>query len=323
MKTRSGRVYRALSYVGRNVAAPFAYATARRIIQNAQGRLAGRVVKPRSTLTPSVVSVQHDVSRRYRRKSMPRRKRQKWVRFTRKVSHSIMQQQPLQTYTNDIVGVQKTFAVNKQVTDGQLIGVVNSGNNDELFSLFKGAYGSALARTQIDKYKIFLKSMCLDMQVTNTGSAGLVLDVYQIIARKDNSDTNRVDIQYSNAFNEQAALSGGAVDPLNPATTPFQNSPFLSFWKIESKKEILLGVGQTTTLQIRIPYNRYLSGKRLETTNIIGGFTRGFLLQARGVPENNAGTGQLAAGNFTWMAQITCAYGVPPGSTTTDATNQA
>lgn len=326
MKTRSGRYYRALRYAG-TAAGAFAAQTAQRTISNLSQRLANRMSRTsqsgRSLNAPSVVSVQHDVTNRYRRKRMPRRKRKKWVGFCRKVSHSIMQLQPLQSYTVDYTGATKSWAVNVQTTDGQMIGAVASTGNDEILNIFKGAYGSALARTAMDKYKIFLKSMCLDLQITNVGSAGCVIDVHTLIARKDNSDTARVDVQYTNAFAEQNATSGGAVDGTNTATTPWQNPLFLSFWKILNKKQVLLGVGQSTTLQIRMPYNKYLSGKYIETCNVIGGFTRAILIQARGVPENNAGTPRLAAGSISWMAQLTAAFGVPPSSTTAAATNQA
>lgn len=320
MKTRSGRIYR---YAG-SAAAAFAAQTARRAVSNLSQRFADRIAGRRnaSQIVPSVVSVQHDVSNRYRRKRMPKRKRKKWVKFCRQVSHSIMQLQPLQSYTNDYSGANKVFGADTQMTDGQMIGCVATSNNDELLQIFKSAYGSALARTDIDKYKIFLKSMCLDIQITNTGSAGCVIDVYTLIARKSNSDTNRLDTMYFNAFAEQNTLSGGTKSSTNPATTPWQNPLFLTFWRILSKKEVLLGVGQSTTMQIRVPYNRYLSGKDLETNNILRGFTRAFLIQARGVPRIKAGGGtELADGNICWLAQFTAAFGVPPSSTTAAAVN--
>lgn len=330
MKTRSGRLYHAVNYVRRNVLTPFAFQTGQRIVANASQRLADSITGSRTgrrgdkAILPGVISTQHDVSGRYRRKRMPRRKRKRWVGFSRKVNHVVLQMQPLNTYTVDYPGAVKTIAVNTQVTDGQMIGGVSVTQNSELLDIFRSAFGSALGINSIDVYKIYLKSMCLDLQLRNSGTNALVVDVYTLMCRRNDKNAQRIDVQYVNDFAEQGAGSGGTVDVNNPATTPFQNSSFCKRWKILAKKEILLGAGQVSTMQIRIPHNRYLSGKLLEhNVGCIPGFTRAFLIQARGVPENNAGTARLCAGELTWMAQFTAAYGVPPSSKTFDTTAQA
>lgn len=321
MKTRSGRVLR---YVA-TAASAFGAQTARRAISNLSQRLANRAVGSKNAqrdIYPGVISTQHDVSMRYRRKRMPRRKRKRWVRFTRKVQHSIMQMQPLQSYTIDYPGAFKTIAVNTQVTDGQMIGGVSATNNNELLNIFRRAYGSTLSLSGIDKYKIFLKSMCCDFQLNNSGSSSIIVDVYHLICRTNDWAGNRIDVQYTNAFAESSAGSGGTVDSTNPATTPFQNATFCSLWKVLSKKEILLGAGQISTFQVRVPYNKYFNGKMLENNfAAVPGFTRAVLFQVRGAPENNAGTPRLAAGSFTWMCQFTASYGVPPSSTTSATTS--
>lgn len=326
MKTRSGLAY----HVGRLVrraspyATAFAAGVAQRALSNARNRIADRIVRPKAIL-PGVISTQHDVAGRYRRKRMPRRKRKKWIGFSRKVSHSIMQLQPLLSYTYDIIGPRKQFSANTQVTDGQMLGVVEATNNNEILQMFRAAYGALLTRSTLDKYRLFVKSLCLDVQITNTGLGSIIIDVYTVIARQNSSLTGRIDVQYTDAFAEQSLLpGGGTVDPANPSTTPFQNPLFCSLWKILSKKEILLGAGQTTTMQLRIPYNRYLSGKYMENVNILKNFTRAFLFQGRGTPEypGTGGVGQLRAGEFTWMAQITCAFGLPPTAAVSASTRQ-
>lgn len=278
----------------------------------------------KSAIDAGVISTQRDFATRYVRKRMPRRRRKRWVRFGKRVQHVIMQTQPLQTYTVDYAGAVKSFAVNLQTTDGQMLGGVSPSNNDELLQVFKAVYGSALTISTIDKYKIFLKSMCLDVQLKNTGTSTVIVDVYTLLCRKSDKDSNRIDVSYTNAFAEQSAGSGGTVSATNPSTTVFQNPLFCSMWKILGKKEMLLGAGQTSTLQMRIPYNRWLNGKLLENNlQAIPGLTRAYLFQMRGAPENNVGTARLAAGEVTWMCQCTVAFGVPPSSTTGATTSNA
>lgn len=276
----------------------------------------------RSFIEPSAITTQHDSSTRYRRKRMPRRRRKQWVSFTKRVQHVMLQSQPLQSYCIDDIGGTKTVAIDTQVTDGQMLGGTQATNNDELFKIFQAAYGGGLTTSTVDKYKLFVKSMCLDVQLTNIhATKACVVDVYTLLARKSINTATRIDVQYTNAFAEQGALSIGTVSSANVASTVFQNGPFLEMWKVLDKREILLGVGQTTTLQLRIPYNRYVSGKQIEiNSSMIPGFTRAFLFQMRGVPEDNAGTPRLAATQVAWKGQCTVVYGVPPSSTISDAT---
>lgn len=276
----------------------------------------------RNAIQSSVITTQKDLSSRYRRKSMPKWKRRKWRSFTKRVQHVMLQSQPLQSYCTDDGGSVKAVAADTQVTDGQMLGGTQATNNDELFQIFRAAYGAALTTTTVDKYHLFVKSMCLDIQFTNTHATNsAIVDVYTLLARKSINSATRIDVQYTNAFAEQGTLAIGAVSATHPATTPFQNGPFLQMWKVLNKRELLLGPGSVSTLQIRIPYNKYLSGKTVEIcASQIPKLTRGILFQMRGVPQNNAGSPRLGATEVSWKSQITVVYGVPPSSTTSDAT---
>jgi len=290
--------------------------------------MAGRMVRrriehgSRSGPTPRPVTTQNDQQLRYRKKRMPRRKRRRWVGFTKKVKHVMMQMQQLVSYTVKYMPNAKTWAANVQLTDGQMVGGTTASNNDELFQVFRAYYGSGFGASTVDDLKLFLKSLCVDLQISNTGSDGCILDVYYLRARKTYNTATRIDQQYSTTFLEQpTGVAGnliGAVDPTDPATTPFQNSMFCEFWRIESKREIILGVGQTTSLQLRLPTNKKMSGKTLESNPaMIPGYTRAFLFQVRGVPIDTAGVTSLAAGQISWAAQTTVCYSIPPGVTRT------
>lgn len=294
--------YQVGKYLGRKVAS---YA------KGSQNKTASK-----SVISSGPITTQHDVSLRYRRKSMPRRKRKAWKSFTNKVKHVMLQMNSLTSFTSDNLRSNFTTTTNQQTVFGVYLGGTGASNNDELLAAFKAAYSSALSSSTVDDYKLFIKSMCLDVQLSNTGSNGIILDVYELIARKaDNASSETIGNMYSRLYNEQTVGALGSLLPDSPSSTPFQNALFLQKWKIMKKKEILLGSGQVTTMQMRVPYNRTLQGKTIESNpSYIPGVTRAYLFQARGVPVNSAGTVNAAAIDISMCCQHTVTFGIPPGS---------
>lgn len=270
------------------------------------------------------ITTQYDQSKRYQRKSMPKRRRKQWVRFSKRVRHVMLQLSPLTTFTNDNNRVVNSWVANTQTTWGVYLGGVGVTDNDEILGMFKAAYSAAITPSNVDDYKLFIKSMCLDVQLSNTGSAGCVVDVYELIARAgDNNAAETIGAMYNRLYLEMALAQIGTTSPGSPASTPFVNALFLQKWKILKKREILLGVGQVTTMQMRNPYNRIMQGKTVESNNsYIPGVTRAYLFQARGVPRNAAGTAELQAGEVTMCTQFSGTYAKPPGDVRTTASDQ-
>lgn len=268
------------------------------------------------------ITEQYDAARRYQRKPMPRLRRRRWRSFTKRVQHVMLQSNALMSYTRDLVS-NETWAANAQAGFGYYLGGTTFTDNDELFQCFRNAYGSALTTTTIDDYKLFIKAMSLDIQITNTGTASCIVDVYVMTARKaSNASAQSIGTQYNALYSEQNA--GQVVGPTgsSPASTVFQNGLFCSYWKVESKREILLGVGNTTTMQLRLPYNRMMYGKLLEyNSSYLPGITKAYYFQIRGVPEVEASVAQLADGQVTVGRQWTVTYGLPPGNTRAQASD--
>lgn len=262
----------------------------------------------------SPLTNQYDARIRYVRKPMPKAKRRRWKRFTGKVKHVMLQMQPLQSYCDDNGGAVMTAAADAQTTSGIMLGGTQVTNNSELYEIFSDQF--TLASVAAAKpYSLFIKSMSLDVQLTNTGSGRAVLDVYTLICRKSYEVASPIATQYTANYNEQTNISLASVT--HPATTPWQNPLFLKYWRIIKKQEIILGSGNYTTLQMRIPYNKHLQGRLLTSCpQAIPGISRAFLFQVRGSPENNAGTARLQAVEVTWKSQITINYGRPPGQVT-------
>jgi hypothetical protein len=278
------------------------------------GRI-GSYLSGSKSVESSVVSTQHDVANRYRKKRMPKRRRRQWVGFVKKVRAVELAAQPLQFYGYARLD-RTTGAVNVQTYRGYMIGGTTVTNNDELYQIFQQAYNTVSIADAVE-HIIYMKSISLDVQVTNTGSAGAVIDVYKLLCRKTFGSASTPDAQFTAALGELAAPSGGgSVTTTNAAITAFDAPNFCSYWKILNKKEILLGAGQVTTMQLRNARNKRIDGKLLTSSpQAVPGYTMCYLFMIRGVPENNAGTGRLASTDITFAAQYNLKYAIPPGKT--------
>lgn len=300
--------YGALSAMRRAATGVFPYvASAAAATKAALSATSGK----QKTITPPVLSAQYDQSRRYRYKRMPRRKRRIWKRFVNKVNHVSLQQQPLQIYTKTVHNALSTAAGNGGYA-GYMIGGVQVGNNDELLQIFKNAY-NLLSAAACAGYRIYVKSICLDMILSNTGTSTIIADVYRLRCRKDYSTASQVDTQFTAAIGEIAAPSGGGtVATTDPAITPFDVPNFCSYWKILEKREVIIGAGSVSTFQMRKPMNKHLEGKELATsTQAIPGYTEAYFVTWHGAP--NATT--FAATGMTLSTTLTLHYAIPPGKT--------
>lgn len=233
----------------------------------------------------------------------------------------MLQMGAAQTFS-DTFGTIRSYLANKQAYWGYMLGGVNATNNAELVNAFKLAYGSALNLADLDDYRLFIKSLCLDVQINNNGTNTAIVEVYHLTCRKSYPTATNIDTQFADTFAEIPAQTGytRAID--DPGYTPFQNSLFCSHWKIIKKQQLQLGPGELSTMQIRIPANRMMYGKKLETNPaMIPGFTRGLLFIMKGEPENNAGTAQISSGEIVFATQTTVNYQLPPSSTRTQTAN--
>lgn len=274
------------------------------------GSLSGR-----NSTEARVLSTQHDVVNRYRKKRMPRRRRRRWVGFVRKVRAVELAAQPLQFYglarTERLTG-----AVNVQTYAGYMLGGTSVTNNDELYQIFQQAYNT-ISVSDAAEHIIFMKSISLDIQLTNSATTGAVVDVYKLLCRKSISTATAPAAQFTAALGELASPSGGGtVTTTNASITAFDAPNFCSYWKILNKKEILLGAGQTTTMQLRNAKNKRIDGKVLNTSpQALPGYTMCYLFMIRGAPELNAGLSRLAATDITFGIQYNLKYAIPPGKT--------
>jgi len=268
------------------------------------------------------VTFQNDSALRYRRKSMPPRKRKAWKKFTRKVRHVTLQMQPLQIYTRQ--GTENvTSSVNAGAHWSRMCGGVNVALNNEILQCFLNAYPSfASTASQASELKLFIKSIVLDVQIRNNGEQPIIIDKYHLECRANNPQSQTVHAQYNQALGEVVPLNGTALGTTSTALTLFDAPNFLSYWKVMNKREHVIGAGQVCTFQIRMPENKYIDGKMLTThEQSIPKFTRCMFFTWHGAPAN---TGSLGASQFqstsvTFGWQTVVHFAVPPSSTVQEA----
>jgi len=216
-------------------------------------------------------------------------------------------------------GAKKDISSNQQSWDGQILGGTQAPSNDELFQAFRQAYGTSVTTTNVDSYRLFIKSLCLDVQITNTGDKNLVFEVYHIRNRKTWNRAERLDVMLTEMINENDAQTGFSFTATDPGYTLFQLPEFCQYWQITKKQQIVLSPNETTTMQIRIPFNRMLNGKLIESSiQALPRFARGLFWSCKGAPELNdaADNVQYADGSYCWLRQTTVNYQIAPGSTT-------
>lgn len=279
----------------------------------------------RTALEPSGNTQQHDLRGRYRYKRMPARKRKAWKRFTRKVQHVDLQMQPLQIYTKEGT-VNQTSVANANGVFSRMCGgttVTSVTANNEIFQAFNQAYNLGGTVANAVPYKLFIKSIVLDVQVGNNGSYPVVLDVYTLRCRSKFASAVEPSAQLAAAWGELAALpGGGTVTTSATSLTVFDAPNFCSYWKVLRKQEVIIGSGQIATFQLRMPMNKHLEGKDLQSAlQAIPGYTRCFLFTWHGAPSNRGGSGaaQFDSVSLTFGYQHVVHYAVPPSSTTKEA----
>lgn len=324
MKLRSGRGYASRAVSSRRSSGSVFGRVVRGVAPYVAQALANRIGGGMTQVTRDsgaggpALTVQNDQNLRYRRRRMNRRRKKRWVRFVRRVNHVATAASPSNFYVNSSLGGVVTIAQDAQSTfAAMLASTTGSGGQDLLLGMFKAAYGSTLTSTTAAAYKLFCRTMVLDVQLCVTGAANVVVDVYELLCRKSyETGSTTAEAMYNTLYGQNKASPGGlgSTAVTSPANTVFSNPLFCQYWKVLSKRELLISAGVTSTLQLRIPRDKWMEGRIfLSYPLIVPGLTRCLFFQARGVPQNATGA-KLSASEITWKAQLSGNYAFPPGS---------
>jgi len=275
-------------------------------------------MKYRGGRSGSGVTTQHDTTRQYRRRSMPRQKRRRWKRFKNKV---------LAVSEKDLGS--RTIVFNKYIsnvnsTDGTqsfqhialYSGQSSTNHLDDIQNISELEHGSdptaAEGGTVADTTKFIFKSGVLDLTFKNSStlrtndadvvdsSARMEVDVYEMVSSRSWDDATGIYNTIGDAFskgNTMALRIGGTgtnVDLSLRGVTPFDLPSALSYFrlKILKKTKYFLANEATFTYQIRDPKRHVWTQEfmqRLEGPNIKG-VSRHLLIVSKLIPGLTLGT---------------------------------
>lgn len=266
--------------------------------------------RSRGYASRGVMSRQHDQSTRFRvgRRRPTRRVR----RFVRRVQNIINSDAPLQTYT-----VKSTANGTSNVNEVGFYGVglyTDDTTFPDLTQIFTDAYGASPVLNPNVSGRVYLKNAVLDVEVKNTGAAEMIMDVYELVLRKDTSSSADISSQFGTLFGAQQTItSKSAADVSN---TVFENPVFCQHFKVLKKREVLILPSEIITMQMRLSKDRLLEADTInEVRSGIPKLTRYFFLMWHGPPDPTAGAGgtpAIAATTMTVSWQKSYKYALAP-----------
>jgi len=261
----------------------------------------------RRTANTGFLTNQYDVKNQYRRKSMPRRKRKRYVKFVKRIRSVLYkdlapQYQMFRSFiTGNLAnGTQGVFSAGIYGENG----VPATSNDMGISDLFQLDTETGVT-TLLNSWD--LRSAVLDIEITNLPTALFTgtqtVDCYEIICRKAVTTQGAAAIVGpADCFNKGFALqnllgANTALGSTTPGVTPFQCKLFTSHFKILKKTRVLLSPGQATHFMYRDTKKRQYIYENASRPVCAPGWYHGFLFIIQGVCD---------IGNFATATSYSC-----------------
>lgn len=274
-----------------------------------------------SVKSTRAVTQQHDIRNAYRYR---KRGGKAWSRFRSKVRAAIQADNPRHLYQ----AVYKASGSSTDSTagfDGVYFLDLNTTSQGDVFNVFKDAYATTAG--DMDNYKLYLQGGSIEFMIKNTHASNPAeIDVYECIARRDDTQTGIPGTLWNTYFNDMDAI--GTVGSGHPGLTPFRVPNFARSWKVTKVTKFMLDPGKAMSTSMNAKLNRVISGLKLsQSITIMKGFTRMYFFRVRGVPENSTPTGSnpasgLGAWSVAWSAITNINYQTLPTSDQTEDVDQ-
>lgn len=274
-------------------------------------KIARRVQRTRQLLRPRIGSAtpltsQHDTRLVYRKKSMPRRQRARWVNFKRKVTAVEYGNLNLNNVT--MVQIQYCNATMNRTSftaamiygingspgspgDIPPFGVSGTASMDDVFDVLSNKY--AVGGTAMNGRRFLFGSACMDIHATNIGDSTLILEAYEIYAKQTYTPTLTSYDGPEDIFTQGLGLDYQVMPntPQTPSalrlgTNPFNCKLFSQYFTVKSKRRIQVTPGELVSFQMRDPRNYFISGNNLGRPNVgwKKGQCKGYFFQIYGQP---------------------------------------
>lgn len=265
--------------------------------------------RSRSTGSSGILTRQHDQRGTYRSRRGGRRR----GRAGYSIQNALCRMEPLQTWTTK-TSVNATSNVDQNGMYGIGLFTTNMADQPDLASISSDAGTSA---SETSRY--WIKSACLDVELKNTGDAEIIMDVYTLLLRKDTELTQNMYSLFTTFFNQQTTLV--AKNFIDVANTVFQNPMFCKYFKVLSKREVMILPGEISALQMRRGKDKFVPTEQISKNQTgLPGTCKFFFFMWHGPPDPTAGTlgaPAVAATTVTFSSQKSYTYALVPGTRNT------
>jgi len=236
------------------------------------------------------LSEQKDVTSLYRRRRAPRRVRRRARRAMKMFTYHMDKLQSMKTCI--ITDSRSATYTPTGLSDGQVVhGITmygyntntyaantDTGNGDMWWIFARENGGDPTAA--LGSRKLRFRSCCINYTVQNTGEYGIYLDLYFVIARKNNGSTSDPGIEW----NESVALQAPGNMP-NAITshsyyqiTPFDAPNFGRFWLVKSRRRVFMQPNEIYSFQQRDAGNYVLNMSDLLNFKSKNNLTEGVIM---------------------------------------------
>jgi len=263
------------------------------------------------------LSEQRDVTTLYRRKRAPRRVRRAAKRLTGKVLYTMDKTQGMKTCVITASGQINVNPV--ALSDGQAVtGVtmygyntntfaanVDPGNGDVpwIFARENGGYPTTASGTR----KLRFRACCMNWTIQNTYDEGVYMDIYFVIARKNNGSNSDPGVVWNEAISIQnnGNMPSPIVDASYYQVTPFDSPSFGRYWLIKSRKRVFMQPNEIYSFQIRDAGNYVLNMEDVLNVKVKQNVTEGAMLVFHNPRTDTVSTpGTIIPGGV--QVQVTC-----------------
>lgn len=291
------------------------------------GQYVGKAVKRRwsqrgsasSAKAKSVgsLSEQRDVTTLYRRKRAPRRVRRGAKKYFKKFC-----------YTMDKLNAMKTCIITASIQmSGSPVGLANgqgalgitmygydtntyaanvntfNGDIPWIFARENGAYPTAASGSR----KLRFRSCTMNYSIQNTFDEGCYMDIYFVIARKNNGSTSNPVQEWDEAIaiqnpgNMPTAITNASYYQV----TPFDGSSFGRYWLVKSRKRVFIQPNEIYSFQQRDAGNYVLNMEDILDVKMKANLTEGVMLVFHNPNVDTVTTpGTPVPGGY--QCQVTC-----------------
>lgn len=206
--------------------------------------------------------------------------------FRHRVLSSLLSLDPVQVYTLKNSSNQ-TSGVNTMSVFGVGLYGCQQTDQPDLYNIFTDA-GFGLGTATNQTAKMLIKSAILDVEITNTGSNNILLDIYEVYQRQDPDATSNTGSQFQTMFGDLTTITAAAYNDVSNSL--FENSVFCEYYKILSKNEIIIAAGDVVSRQMKLTRPQVVEGEVVANTQ---GFyprkNRLFIFSWHGAPHPTEG----------------------------------